>query len=409
MPGYISDFVSQAIAGRTVWGAVPFDFSRIATQIEELAREMPRGGLNEFAPLREAYARVDAGDLVARLTDSATRTSWMPALPDTSFNQAYPAPEPPADFGVIATDGSFILPDRHSPARFYLINIGRVHLNYGSRPDAQLSSTAELRYREHELQVDGRIPVNANLLGMRRAADELAALAAIAEGVERPAIALQDGTLILWSLSGQEQAVKDWVLADFLDALEQLRERGIPVASYISYPGGKDAMDALRIASCDYPARGLSINCDRCRQERDVPACQIIPNVPDRHLFAHIARLQPGERSDVYASASKILMQYGEHAIHFFYLQTGTEIARVEVPAWVARHQPHLDLVHAIIYDQCRRGRGYPSILQEAHEQAVIHADERRVVEQLVEEALARLGIVMLRSGKDASKRGRFV
>ncbi len=388
---------------------MPFDFSRIATQIEELAREVPRGGPDEFAPLHEAWATIDAGELVARLTDRRTRHSWMPARPDHAFNGVYPAPAPPADFSVLATDGSFILPDRHSPARFYLINIGRVHLHYGAHPDADLSSTAELRYREQELRVDGRIPVNAALLGMRRGADELAALAALAEGVPRPAVALQDGTLILWSLAGQEPVVRDWVLGDFLAALDVLRDRGIPVASYISFPGGKDAMDALRIAACDYPARGLPINCDACRAERDTPACAVIPNVPDRHLFAHIAGLKDGERSDVYRSSSKILSAYREHAIGFFYLQTGAEIARVEIPAWVAAHRPHLDLVHALVYDQCRRGRGYPSVLQEAHEQAVIGADERRVVEQLVEEALARLGIVMLRSAKDASKRGRFV
>jgi hypothetical protein len=388
---------------------VPFDYSRIAAQIDELAREVPRGDPDEFGPLRAAYATVDPADLVARLSDPRTRHSWLPARPVASFNRAHPAPAPPDDFSVLATDGSFILPDRHSPARFYLINIGRVHLHYGAAPDAELSSAAELRYREQELTVDGRIPVNANLLGMKRAADELAALAAAAETVPRPAVALQDGTLILWTLAGQEDAVREWVLGDFLAALDTLRERGIPVASYISYPGGKDAMDALRIAACDYPARGRAINCDVCRAERDVPACAIIPPIPDRHLFAHIAGLAPGERSDAYASASSILRQYGEHAIHFFYLQTGAEIARVEVPAWVAADPAHLGLVHAVVYDQCRRGRGYPSVLQEAHEQAVIHADERRVVEQLVEEALARLGIVMLRSAKDASKRGRFV
>jgi hypothetical protein len=222
-------------------------------------------------------------------------------------------------------------------------------------------------------------------------------------------VALQDGTLILWGLSSQDATVRDWVLDDFLLALDDLQERGIPVASYISYPGGDDVSDALRIAACDHPARGIPINCDVCRAERAAPPCGIIPTVPDRHLFAHIAKLKPGERSDVYRSASKILQHYRQHAIAFFYLQTGTEIARVEIPAWVAENPAHLDLVHATIYDQCLRGRGYPSVLQEAHEQAVIGADERRVVEKLVEEALARLGIVMLRSGKDASKRGRFV
>jgi hypothetical protein len=388
---------------------VPFDFAKIATQIEELTREVPRGGADEFLPLREAFVNVDVGDLVARLTEKKTRHSWLPARPDRSFNRRYPAPAPPADFSVLATDGSFILPDRHSPARFYLINIGRVHLHYGATPGADLSSAAELRYREQELQVDGRIPVNPAILGMRRAADELAALAQLALSVARPAVALQDGTLILWSLNGQDPVVRDWVLDDFLSALDDLRERGVPVASYISYPGGKDVTDALRVSVCDFPGQGRAINCDDCRAERPVPACQIIPPVPDRHLFEHIARLGPGDRSDVYRSASKILQHYGEHDIHFFYLHTGTEIARVEIPRWVAEHPPHLDLIHALIYDQCLRGRGYPSVLQEAHEQAVIGADERRVVERLVEEAMARLGIVMLRSAKDTSKRGRFV
>lgn len=388
---------------------MPFDFAKIATQIEELTRVVPRGGRDEFVPLREAFERVDVGDLVARLTDRRTRHSWLPALPGHSFNRAYPAPAPPSDFSVLATDGSFILPDRHSPARFYLINIGRVHLHYGAIPGADLSAAAELRYREQELQVDGRIPVNSAILGMRRAADELAALAQLALASTRPAVALQDGTLILWGLSGQEPVVREWVLDDFLAAMDDLRDRGVPVASYISYPGGKDVTDALRISVCDFPERGRAINCDECGMERAIPACQIIPTVPDRHLFEHVARLQPGDRSDVYRSRSKILQHYREHAIHFFYLHTGTEIARVEIPEWVAKHPPHLDLIHALIYDQCLRGRGYPSVLQEAHEQAVIGVEERRAVETLVEEALARLGITMLRSAKDTSKRARFI
>lgn len=390
---------------------MPFDFTKIVEQIDALTRDVPRGGPDEFVALREAYAAVDVGDLVGRLTDKQTRHSFMPALPGYSFNGAYSAPPPPDDFSVLATDGSFMLPDRHSPARFYLINVSRVHLHYGSAPGAELSARAELRYREEELRINDRIPVNPAILGMRRAVDELAALAELAQdpSVERPAVALQDGTLILWSLSSQDAVVRDWVLNDFLLALDDLRDRGIPVASYISYPGGDDVSDALRVAACDHPTRGIPINCDHCRAERTVPACSSIPTVPDRHLFAHIARLKPGERSDVYRSASKILQHYREHAIAFFYLQTGTEIARVEIPAWVADNPAHLDLVHATIYDQCQRGRGYPSVLQEAHEQAVIGTDERRVVEQLIEEALARLGIVMMRSAKDASKRGRFV
>ena len=60
-------------------------------------------------------------------------------------------------------------------------------------------------------------------------------------------------------------------------------------------------------------------------------------------------------------------------------------------------------------YDQCVRGRGYPSALKEAHEQAVISTTDRRVVEEMVEESLGRFNIFVGRSAKDRHKRQRGV
>ena len=71
-----------------------------------------------------------------------------------------------------------------------------------------------------------------------------------------------------------------------------------------------------------------------------------------------------------------------------------------------------LKFVQAAIYDQCQRGGGYPPsppALREAHEQAVIGTAERRLVEELVEQALAERGIVYARSAKAYSKRRRGV
>jgi len=90
-------------------------------------------------------------------------------------------------------------------------------------------------------------------------------------------------------------------------------------------------------------------------------------------------------------------------------LNVEPEIVRLEVPQWVARDEEKLNLLQALVYDQCQRGRGYPSALQEAHEQAVITGPERRVVESLVEEALMKEGITFTRSGKAGSKKERGV
>lgn len=397
---------------------MPLDFSRIAPRLDELARAVPRGHTSEFAQFREAVAKSDAREMRRRITGPDAAFEFMPALPGDALTTRVDAPAAPDDFTVLATDGSFMLPDRHSPARFHLLNVSRVRLEYGAQPRAELSATPEFRFGEAVERIDGQFPITDALRGARRAADELVALAALATDTPRPAVGLQDGSLILFTLysSAREKVVLDWVLPDFLGALDDLYERGMPVASYISYPGGDEVLDALRIGVCDFPLLGRAIDCAACRSwckvrpdERPEPACAIIPFVPDRYLYEHIVRLEPGQRTATFASRSPILDKYRAHAIHFFYLHTGTEIARVEVPSWVVDDRTQLDLVHAVIYDQCRRGRGYPPALQEAHEQAVIQAADRRVVEQLVEGALARAGIVMTRSAKDASKRGRFV
>jgi hypothetical protein len=132
--------------------------------------------------------------------------------------------------------------------------------------------------------------------------------------------------------------------------------------------------------------------------------------VRDRQLFDGL--LEPGERSDVFQSQSAILSHYREHQIQFFYLNVGGEIARVEAPQWVMSDPEMMDLVHAAICDQCRRSGQYPPYppaLIEAHEQAVISTGDRRMVEEMVEKALAAQGIFYMRSAKDVSKKSRGV
>jgi len=395
---------------------VTLDLTRLSSRIDDLA------GVTDFAAsedsasrLADAFQTVDVFDLSARLTTA--KTSWLLAQPGSSFQGAIPASPPPDDYSVVASDGSFILPDRHSPARFYVINIGKVLLRYGAAPFADITADAEVYFRENELYVPDqikRIPINGTLLGFKRAAAELAAVADVAAAQDGPVLALQDGTLILWGLETYPDPVVDWILESYLGAMETLKARGIPVASFISYPSSTDVVNSVRVSVCDYPLLGKRINCDDCQlrvtTENHIAACEFIPDVNDRMLFDQIAPLRPGERSQVYASRSKILEQYGhDQHIHFFYVNTGAEIARVEIPRWVARDEAKLQLTHSAIFDQCSLGRGYPTALQEAHEVAAIRPDERRAVETLAEEALARRGLVYRRSAKDESKRGRFV
>jgi len=85
------------------------------------------------------------------------------------------------------------------------------------------------------------------------------------------------------------------------------------------------------------------------------------------------------------------------------------EIARVEIPTWVAENEELTNLVHSLVLDQCQRGHGYPVALMEAHEKAVVTIADRERFWQLVELSLAEDRLYVRSSGKRRSKVLRWV
>jgi NurA-like 5'-3' nuclease len=134
----------------------------------------------------------------------------------------------------------------------------------------------------------------------------------------------------------------------------------------------------------------------------------MVAGVQDRELFSSI--LGQGERSALFISQSSIVQKhYGFHQVYFFYLRVDDEIARVEIPQWVAADETLLNLVHSLVLDQCRCGQGYPVALSEAHEQAVVTGADRENFWQLVESSLVEEHLPSLGSAKSFSKRTRWV
>jgi hypothetical protein len=345
-----------------------------------------------------------------------SRTTWLVAdLPDGIDLHLVPEPLP-ADFTVMATDGSHIDVDRHRAARCYLINIGSVVLNYGAHPDAFLDSLPALYASEEELVISNpetkrEQPVEGTLLGIRRSVDECRRLTELAGELPEGSLnlALIDGTLILWGLEGYPEFVSKALLDEgFLDCLDRLRKlndsRKLALASYISLPRGNDVVNMLKVALCPNNPLDTDKHCRDCKTRE----CDAVAGIRDRELFAGI--LGEGERSTLFITQSSIVgKQYGEHRIYFYYINVDEEIARVEVPEWVARNGELLSLSHCLILDQCRRGQGYPVALSEAHEQAVVTGADRENFWQLVENALVEEKIPTFTSAKARSKNTRWV
>jgi hypothetical protein len=402
---------------------MPLDLDHVSIQVNRMATSI-RGRRQErelrIANARQQLAITDSVAINRRSKEGKVTflVGELPKSPATTFSPL----AAPNDYCVTAVDGSSIDVDRHSPARCYLINIGRVLIRYGADSHAMLSNEPRLYASDADLiMVDpvssGREQwVEGPLLAIRRAVEEVQALAAlstqaIAQGV--PTLALLDGSLIYWGLGGQSypdfvrQAFLDEMLLPALESLQRLAEdHDIAVASYISLPRSTDAVNALRIGLCPFRPP----NCDHhCGTKRPgTRECDGVSGITDIELFSD--SLRPGERTGLLGSTSSVVERYyGAHRINFYYVNVGSEIGRVEVPQWVASNPRLLDLTHSLIVDQCRRGHGYPIAIAEAHEQAVLRGQDRAAFQRLVEANLALNELTTVTSEKSRSKRARWL
>ena len=395
------------------------DLTRVASQVGRLLTRLKEGLVERNEHLRYALetARVQSENLDSlKKKIAASRTTWLVADLTDGLDLHFEPPQLPADFTVIATDGSHIDVDRHRAARCFLINIGSVVLNYGTNPDAFLDSLPNLYVSEDELvlfqpETNREQVIEGTLLGIKRSVDECRRLVDLAadQPADSSTVVLVDGTLILWGLEGYPEFVGEKLLDEgFLNCLNQLAklndDKKVALASYISLPRGTDVVNTLKVALCPNSPIDTDKHCRECKT-RD---CNAVSGIRDRELFAGI--LDDGERSALFITQSSVVAkQYGEHRIYFYYVNVNEEIARVEIPEWVAKNEELLALTHSLILDQCRRGHGYPVALSEAHEQAVVTGADRENFWQMVENSLADEKIQTFTSAKARSKNTRWV
>ena len=218
-----------------------------------------------------------------------------------------------------------------------------------------------------------------------------------------PALALLDGSLVLWGLEQYPDFVGDVLLAKgLLPQLDRLRKSGAALASYISQPRATDVVNVLRVAVCGRE----QVDCDHCpAPERD---CAVLSGLQDRDLFFNL--LAPGERSALFVSQSSVVReQYGEHRVNFVMSGWRTRSPASRCHSGWPTAVSWSSVTHALTLDQCRRGDGYPVALSEAHEQAVVTMADRENFWRLVEAGLVTEHLPTPGSGKSRSKRTRWV
>ena len=399
---------------------MPLDLGETMIQLDRVGQHLSANREQREARLRaflEAATGVDPSTAIAKTRYDPNRHFLVAQVEDSLLGSCAPS-DPPQDWSVAAVDGSHIDVDRHIPLSCYVVNLGGCVLTYGSKPGASFFSNPHVAHDQSELFiVDPENPANEELvtgtiLGLLRTIKELERLAQTVEEChpDLPLLALVDGSLVLWGLSGRghQQFVKEAIVKDrLLVALDRFKNaaqnRSLCLAAYVSFPRSTEVVNAVRSCLCPYDLAQCRLSCSNRRAGKS--PCDMANDLLDRDLFQKL--LAPGWRSATYLTNSSVPRDsYGEdHQVAFFYLHCGQEIARVEVPQWVAQDETLLSLSHTLILDQCRRGQGYPVAISEAHEQAVISGTDRHLFRQMVSQVLDREGFPAYTSEKERSKR----
>lgn len=397
---------------------MPLDLLHVSTQIRQMGDLFAARRAEQERRLTSVQRLVDEyAPRWQELAERAELVSERVAVPTGPLDAHVPCPPHLAAYTALATDGSEIDPDRHGAVdSFYVINIGEARIPYGQpQRDVHLRSTSEVKFREEDLFIvdprDARrqVPIRDRHLDAVRTVEELRRLAVLAETEAEqhgdvPVIALVDGTLLFSVL---EERPRDFLRARFYgqyaEQLDRLRTSDAVLAAYASRTRGIDVVALFR-ALCSTQTSTCSV----CSSTGGSNSSCALRGLTDAQLLGSL--LGRWERSALFRVRSNVHdPYYGEHRVYFFLLDTGDEIARVEVPEWVALDPHKLEWVHAILADQCAKGLGYPAVLARADDRAVISAHDRGILDNLVRAEMARRGVHARTSAKLGRKQVRTV
>ena len=249
--------------------------------------------------LEHVSARVEA--MSASLQSQSARRlrhieQAVNALRSIGEDARYSSLAPPEDHRTIAVDGSHIDVNRHMPVRCALINISKVVLQYGASSGARLESYPKLYASPEELFIrdpngTDRRPLEGALMGMRRAVEEVTALAELAEDTQddTPTLALIDGSLGLWdpAFSTYPDYVHQSLLEPrefsprWIECVSMAAKHPLALAAYVSLPRSTTVLNTLPL--------------------RHLPQDEV-SQLTDRDAFQQV--LSRGERSKLFESTS---------------------------------------------------------------------------------------------------------
>ncbi len=366
---------------------------------QELAIEI---ALKKLRQHRDAWHFIDQSLAVA--LDSVDIKRYRCARPLNEIEPLDAAIDPsptPAQATIIATDGSQIIPDRHAPFLYSLINIGVVVYFHGRGMSPEQFTEPVLDYPEKAL-ADEEFADRGAIVNLRRDRAEIDVLARTAWAYReevRPLLAIVDQRLLYWPVVGDSDENGKRVLKTWQDSMTNIRALGGLLAGYIDRPGKRSILTLIDTFDIHLPTFDKEI----------LQGNHSWGGLTDASLFRRI--LGPGQRSKVFIEISHHNNTFRENdpenEICFFYLnpgQKGRGIARVDIPRSVAEDEAAVSAVHSLIYDQCNILGGYPYIITRADEQAVVSFRDKEHLDILIGNKMQQYEISSDITGKQSGK-----
>jgi len=288
---------------------------------------------------------------------------------------------------VFSTDGSTLEADRDLPIEFAAINVGYVNINYGDDPKAEFDSALSF-YPDPKIQeIDSRVLSDVNSMSALRHVMEMEYLVDKMEAFKTDSIKLGfvDGNFYPnFALSHiNNNSLKQLLVK----RLKVVAERVMSLAKDNTY-----------IVSYNSSPKSVHIT-----SKMDA---KISSDFRDSEIFTEL--LEDNQRSAVFNETSDDTDEKSLNPISFVYLKNSYEIAKVEFIKNTI-NKDAMDKIHSLVLSQVQKGNGYPKILIESHEQAVISQSDRKSISILTERELNANNLKYTTTQKYQSKQSRNI
>lgn len=338
------------------------------------------------SPLVEASCRLRFVDLTSILNEKSKLIRMFRELafplecdfhPPLSFSSTSSLNENWADDVlkgklVIGVDTSEITPTPHISPLFLLVNIGYQAIFYGEKI-LHLHGSTPYFYALKEIMRDvnwGQFrAIPAWLLEVKRLEDECRVVEGLLGSFPNVDVSFVffDESFSVNYLTARSRDFRRRVVESLVGMHNRLRELNvIPIGIFYTRSRAFTFM-IIRAVLCE------SESCSDCIDRGDNLRCRELSVIRDSILFDRA--LNTGWRSPLFEVKNRVTEENPDLKVLGFYVKIGSgNVLRVEFPDWCC---DYVDEIHSLVLAQAIIGKGYPYVLERAHEEAYISSRER--------------------------------